>query len=89
MEQTLLSPVAGLSPNNGELSAVRGGGGGWGGGAPRDPHEVIHFEPRSSCRERHLKLPFDFLLMIKNIDFTGEAQSLITQLSLWPTNRNK
>lgn len=65
MEQTLLSPVAGLSPNNGELSAVRGGGGGWGGGAPRDPHEVIHFEPRSSCRERHLKLPFDFLLMIK------------------------
>ena len=67
------------------------GGGGGGVGAPQDPHEVIHFKPISSCRERHLYLRFDFLLMIKNIDFMGEAQLLITQFLLWPTNkyRNK
>ena len=56
-------------------------------GAPQDPHEVIHFKPRWSCRERHLNLQFDFLLMIKNIDFIGEAQLLITQFSLRPTNK--
>ena len=60
-------------------------------GARQDPPEVIHFKPRWSCRERHLNLQFDFLQMIKNIDFIGEEQLLITQFSLLRSNkyRNK